>query len=197
MVLYAGMALPGGICFWSYCRGSLISWVSMAPQTTAALIRDLKNSRDAVRETLAGISEEDARKSPGTGRWSALECVEHLTIAEEAMLGRLKNGEALAEPIHLPEREARMAASVAGRAKPVQAPPAARHGALRIAGGRDRGFCNRARAQRRIRRSGAQSALASGHASLLRTDLRLRIGGRHGLTFASARLTDSRDSRTD
>jgi hypothetical protein len=97
----------------------------MAPQTTAALIRDLKNSRDAVRETLAGISEEDARKSPGTGRWSALECVEHLTIAEEAMLGRLKNGEALAEPIHLPEREARMAASVAGRAKPVQAPPAA------------------------------------------------------------------------
>ena len=41
------------------------------------------------------------------------------------MLGRLKNGEALAEPIHLPEREARMAAGVSGRVTRVQAPPTA------------------------------------------------------------------------
>jgi hypothetical protein len=41
------------------------------------------------------------------------------------MLGSLKNGEKLAEPIHLPEREARMAARVASRKRAVQAPPAA------------------------------------------------------------------------
>ena len=41
------------------------------------------------------------------------------------MLGRLRNGEALADPIYLPEREARMATGVAGRATRVQAPPAA------------------------------------------------------------------------
>ena len=33
-----------------------------------------------------------------TDRWTALECVEHLTIAEEVLLGRLKNGEPLAQP---------------------------------------------------------------------------------------------------
>ncbi len=44
----------------------------------------LKNSRESREGTLAGITEEDARKSPGPGRWSAVECVEHLTIAEQA-----------------------------------------------------------------------------------------------------------------
>jgi hypothetical protein len=38
------------------------------------------------------------------------------------MLGRLKGGEPLAEPIHLPEREARMAAGGSGRATRVQSP---------------------------------------------------------------------------
>jgi len=104
---------------------SLISWVRMAPQTRAGLITNLKDSRESIREALAGITEEDACRSPGPDRWSALECVEHLTVAEEAMLGRLKDGEALAEPIHLPEREARMAAGVSGRATRVQAPPTA------------------------------------------------------------------------
>jgi hypothetical protein len=103
----------------------MISWVPMAPQTSAVLITNLKNSRETLRESLAGITEEDARKIPGTGRWTALECVEHLTIAEEAMLGRLKTGEALADPIHLPEREVGMAAGVASRTKAVQAPLAA------------------------------------------------------------------------
>jgi hypothetical protein len=97
----------------------------MAPDTTLSLIANLKTSRRTLREALAGIVEEDACKSPGPARWSVLECVEHLTIAEEAMLGRLKNGEALAEPIHLPEREASMAAGVASRTKAVQAPPTA------------------------------------------------------------------------
>jgi hypothetical protein len=97
----------------------------MAPQTSADLITNLKNSRESVREALAEITEQDACRSPGPDRWSALECVEHLTIAEEAMLGRLKAGESLAEPIHLPEREARMAAGVSGRATRVQAPATA------------------------------------------------------------------------
>jgi hypothetical protein len=105
---------------------SLISWVRMSPQASSLdLSTNLQNSRESIREALAGITEEDACRSPGPGRWSALDCVEHLTIAEEAMLGRLKDGDPLAEPIHLPEREARMAAGVSGRATRVQAPPAA------------------------------------------------------------------------
>lgn len=94
----------------------------MALHTASVPIANLKSSRETLRESLAAITEEDARKCPGPGRWTAIECVEHLTLAEEAMLGSLKNGEALAEPIHLPEREARMAARVAGRARAVQSP---------------------------------------------------------------------------
>ena len=97
----------------------------MTPQANLGLIANLENSRESICEALAGITEEDARRSPGPGRWSAIECVEHLTIAEERALGRLQNGEPLAEPIHLPEREARMAADVSARATRVQAPPAA------------------------------------------------------------------------
>jgi DinB family protein len=95
----------------------------MAPQTSADLISTLKNSLENLRQTLEGITEEQAGASPCAGQWSAIECLEHLTIAEESMLRRLKTGELLAEPIHLPEREARMAAGVAGRATRVQAPP--------------------------------------------------------------------------
>lgn len=104
---------------------TLISWVPMAPQTTTELVAILKSSRETLREAMAGITEENACKCPEPGRWTAIECVEHLTIAEESMLRRLKNGEVLAEPIYLPEREARMTTVVAGRATAVQAPPAA------------------------------------------------------------------------
>jgi uncharacterized damage-inducible protein DinB len=97
----------------------------MAPPTSAALISTLKESLESLREAVAEITAEDAGDNPAAGRWSARECVEHLTISEESMLKRLKAGEALAEPIYLPEREARMAAGVADRATHVQAPPAA------------------------------------------------------------------------
>jgi hypothetical protein len=94
----------------------------MAPQTSLDLVTNLKNGLESIREALAGITEEDSHRNPGTDRWSALDCVEHLTNAEQVMLGRLKDGEPLAEPIHLPEREARMAAGVASRANRAQAP---------------------------------------------------------------------------
>jgi uncharacterized damage-inducible protein DinB len=95
----------------------------MTPQASLDLVASLRNSREILLESLAGITEEEARKSPGPDRWSALDCVEHLTLAEEGLLGRLKSGESLAEPIHLPEREARIAAAVANRATRAQAPP--------------------------------------------------------------------------
>jgi hypothetical protein len=97
----------------------------MTPQASIDLVASLKDSRETLLESLAGITEADAARRPGPDRWCALDCVEHLTIAEEVTLGRLKTAEPLAEPIHLPEREVRMAEGVSGRANRVQAPPAA------------------------------------------------------------------------
>jgi hypothetical protein len=97
----------------------------MAPQTSIDLISTLTGSLETLREALAGITEEDARKCPGPGQWSAVDCVEHLTIAEQATLARLKTAEPVAEPVDLPEREAAMTAVVSGRATRIQGPPAA------------------------------------------------------------------------
>jgi hypothetical protein len=96
----------------------------MAPQTSIDLIATLTSSLETLRESLAGITEEDARKCPAPGQWSAIDCVEHLTIAEQATLARLKTAEPLAEPVYLPEREAGMKAGVLSRDTRVQGPPA-------------------------------------------------------------------------
>jgi hypothetical protein len=98
----------------------------MAPQTVSDLIGNLKSSLATLQQALAGMPEEAACKCPSDARWTAIECVEHLTIAEEFMLESLRTGEVLAAPIHLPEREARMAAAVAGRARAVLSPEPAR-----------------------------------------------------------------------
>lgn len=56
-------------------------------------LRLLAEGRDAVFEAVRGLSEEDALLSPGEGRWSVLECLEHICVSEdnfyEALLTRI------------------------------------------------------------------------------------------------------------
>jgi DinB superfamily len=93
----------------------------MTPQADLDLAFTLRQSCDTLRDSLHGISEEDARKCPAPGRWSALDCVEHLVIAEEAALKRLQSAQPLSEPVYQPEREVALAA-VANRGDRVEAP---------------------------------------------------------------------------
>ncbi|HTV58413.1 MAG TPA: DinB family protein [Verrucomicrobiae bacterium] len=56
-------------------------------------LRLLAEGRDAVFEAVRDLSEEDAARSPGEGRWSVLECLEHICVSEdnfyEALLTRI------------------------------------------------------------------------------------------------------------
>ena len=55
----------------------------MEPEERAQLLADLERGRNALLEVLDGVTEEVAAKSPGVGRWSVMECVEHLALSED------------------------------------------------------------------------------------------------------------------
>jgi len=49
------------------------------------LLARLRSSRDCYLAVLASVSEEASSIKPGDGRWSALECAEHVAVAEQLM----------------------------------------------------------------------------------------------------------------
>jgi uncharacterized damage-inducible protein DinB len=69
----------------------------------------------------ASVPESLAGKKPTEGRWSALDCLEHLTKVEESFLERLKPAEVEAPPVD-PQREAELAARMVDRNERRQAP---------------------------------------------------------------------------
>jgi uncharacterized damage-inducible protein DinB len=65
----------------------------MPPAVTAALQRRfdrLEAGRRALLDSLAGLDEERLRRQPGEGRWSIIQVLGHLTLAEEATLAYLR-----------------------------------------------------------------------------------------------------------
>ena len=77
----------------------------------------------------AEVSEAQAKLSPAPGRWSVLDCVEHIVFVEGRFLGWLQNPETQpAPPPPAPpidkQREVQILSRVASRANRVQAPEA-------------------------------------------------------------------------
>jgi len=97
----------------------------MAPDEKAELLDWLERGRRAFRDSLAGMTEAEAARAPGTDRWSALDCAEHVAVVEEYLYTRLLEGRpAAGEPIP-PAREAKIRERAADRSRPVPAPEAA------------------------------------------------------------------------
>jgi len=88
------------------------------------LLEALANGQAALRDSLAGISEEAAAARPSEGRWSVLECVEHAGIAEEMMLARLMKA-VPCEPSRNESRERAILTRGANRSRRVAAPDGA------------------------------------------------------------------------
>lgn len=53
------------------------------------MLVDLEKGRKALLDALSGVTEEIASSSPAPGRWSVIECVEHLAIAEDYLFSRI------------------------------------------------------------------------------------------------------------
>jgi hypothetical protein len=62
------------------------------------LLDSLRQSRDAFLSALDGVREAEAVWKPEPGRWSMLECAEHVAIAEAAMFRAVRHGTPIVEP---------------------------------------------------------------------------------------------------
>jgi len=69
------------------------------PPELERLSSDFQQSIDQVRELLDSTSEENLRKRPSRDRWSALECVAHLNLSNEAMLPGIRGALETAKPV--------------------------------------------------------------------------------------------------
>ena len=92
------------------------------PQSETAEI--LKALRDSRAEFLAAadVPEEKAAVRPAEGRWSVLDCVEHIVLAEGRFLGWLETPQGLPAPPADPAKEGKLLTGVASRENRVQAP---------------------------------------------------------------------------
>ncbi len=87
------------------------------------LVSVLEDGRQDVVASLQNLADDLAAKKPAPGRWSALECMEHIVVVEERFLGWLANGSPI-EAVESREKEAELGAKIRDRSYKAQAPEA-------------------------------------------------------------------------
>jgi uncharacterized damage-inducible protein DinB len=98
----------------------------MSPETKTEIVQILENGRQEFLEAASGLTEADAQAHPQAGRWSVLECVEHVTVVEEIFLGRIENAAREGAPPVDKQHEADLASRIKDRSNRAQAPEIAR-----------------------------------------------------------------------
>jgi hypothetical protein len=94
----------------------------MAPEERTEIVQDLEHSRQEFNTIAAGISESQAKMSPQAGRWSVLECVEHVVSVEERFLSRLESAPRAESPRIDKQKEKELAVRVPDRTARAEAP---------------------------------------------------------------------------
>ena len=94
----------------------------MAPEVRRDIVEILENSRQELNAAAGGVAEGHARTHPQEGRWSILDCVEHVTAVEERFLSRLEEAHQLDSPHIDRQKEAELLVRVASRTNRGQAP---------------------------------------------------------------------------
>jgi len=93
----------------------------MAPEIRSEIIQILEYSRREFNDA-ADVAEAQAQLSPEAGRWSVLQCVEHVTTVEERFLVRLEQARREGAPPVNPRKETDLLATVMSRITRAQAP---------------------------------------------------------------------------
>ena len=96
----------------------------MGPQQRSEVIDALEQSK-ADFLAAADVPESFAARKPAEGRWSVLDCIEHVTRVEESFLERLQPADGDPPPLSA-QREAELASRMADRTERRQAPEALR-----------------------------------------------------------------------
>ena len=71
-----------------------------------AILAELQRGQAALLHALKDVPEDGAGRAPGPGKWSILECVEHLAVAEEYLLSQMISARQCDAPVVDERREA-------------------------------------------------------------------------------------------
>jgi len=106
----------------------------MSPQERIEIVQILESSREAFNSACDGVAEEHAKSQPAPDRWSVLDCVEHVTLVEQRVLGRMEQTPTGEAPPVDKQKEAHLALRVPDRTERAVAPeairPTGRYGSL-------------------------------------------------------------------
>jgi hypothetical protein len=61
----------------------------MRPDERQQLLADLAKGRIFLFAALEGVTDHLAKRRPASGKWSVLECVEHVAVAEDFLFGQI------------------------------------------------------------------------------------------------------------
>jgi hypothetical protein len=95
----------------------------MNAQEKKEILDALHRGRQVFLEALDGITEDLAARRPGPGRWSALECTEHVAVSEDLLFARIMQAKDGAPAVNT-AREAGILARGADRSRPGVSPEA-------------------------------------------------------------------------
>jgi hypothetical protein len=90
------------------------------------ILADLENGREALLDVLSGVTEEVAARTPAPGKWSVLECVEHLAISEDYLFSQITASRYSHAAMANKDREALIRSRGLDRTRTVQSPEAGR-----------------------------------------------------------------------
>lgn len=98
----------------------------MNAKEKAELLKLLDDGRRAVLDAVEGVSEDLAARAPAPGKWSIVQCVEHLAIAEDGMLARTLAAQTAEAAIVNEKRESAILSRGLDRSRSVPAPEIAK-----------------------------------------------------------------------
>ena len=90
------------------------------------IVAMLERSRSEVNAAAAGIPAAQEKASPGEGRWSVLDCAEHIAIVEGRFLSWLETAERVETPQISKEKEAQLRERIVNRGQKAEAPDPAK-----------------------------------------------------------------------
>jgi hypothetical protein len=98
----------------------------MNSKEKAEMLAGLESGQQAIIGVLSGVTEDVARRSPGNGRWSVLECIEHVALGEAYFLAQLEGATLSEAPLVNSAREKAIVERGADRTTRYEAPDVAR-----------------------------------------------------------------------
>jgi hypothetical protein len=98
----------------------------MDAQEKATLLTRLEAGKRAMLEVLNGVTEDEAARNPASGRWSILQCLEHLAASEDYLFMQILAARSSEAPMVNEKREALILSQSLDRTKAVESPQMAR-----------------------------------------------------------------------